>query len=197
MLNEPACSRKIASCGFGSVSIGRGQALLITQNPPFFIMFPFIQTTSPNLVGCDPCGRPQPPTLYRIPICSPVSVPKPQPPLSRGGVNLGLTEGWELPELSPCSRLYKQRLRISVGNGFDRSVPRTLVMFPYNNPRSHHVYFPGLRNAARRPTGTPAGGRWWKSDTLRLTQIPLFKRRTAAHAPLSKRAARLPFSMTI
>ena len=55
----------------------------------------------------------------------------------------------------------------NVGNGFDRSVPRTLVMFPYNNPRSHHVYFPGLHDAARRPTGTPAGDSREKCGQLR------------------------------
>ena len=59
------------------------------------------------------------------------------------------------------------------------------------------MFIPGLIDAARRPTGTPAGVTDSKLVTLRPTQIPVFKRRTAAHAPLSGRAARLPFSMAI
>ena len=72
------------------------------------------------------------------------------------------------------------------------------TMFPYNNPYSHHVYFPGLYNTARRPTGTPAGSaarktrnavRHWNTIT------PERKLSTAAHAPLSGRCVMLPFSM--
>ena len=43
------------------------------------------------------------------------------------------------------------------------------TMFPYNNPYSHHIYFPGLIDAARRPTGTPAGESREKAGQLRPT----------------------------
>ena len=52
--------------------------------------------------------------------------------------------------------------RNSVGNGFDRSAkPSVFRRVPL------YIYFPGLRDAARRPTGTPAGDSREKCGQLR------------------------------
>ena len=76
-------------------------------------------------------------------------------------------------------------------------VPNPRRVPGYTNCVSVYIYFPGLRDAARRPTGTPAGLAARNAGSYVPHITPERKRRTAAHAPLSGHFIMLPFSMAI
>ena len=109
-------------------------------------------------VGCNPCGRPRLLNSHHFSFCSPVSVPKPLPSLLREGGDRRSGGRVKTTRYVPCIVRSPGPLplgEVAVGRR-GRELP-VFTVFLYNNPRLRYVYFLALCDAARRPTGTPAG----------------------------------------